>query len=43
MVVPSSALDTMNLGGYMGMATASGHQFNLDAGKAPPTPETPKQ
>lgn len=35
MVVPSSALDTMNLGGYMGMAAATGHQFNLDAGKTP--------
>jgi hypothetical protein len=41
MVVPSSALDTMNLGGYMGMAAASGHQFNLDAGK-PPASDTPK-
>lgn len=36
MIVPSSALDTMNLGGYMGMAAASGHQFNLDAGITPP-------
>ncbi len=35
MVVPSSALDTMNLGGYMGMAAASGHHFDMDAGKLP--------
>ena len=35
MVVPSSALDTMNLGGYMGMAAATGHQFKLDEGKPP--------
>ncbi len=35
MIIPSSALDTMNLGGYMGMAAATGHQFNLDAGKTP--------
>ena len=35
MVVPSSALDTMNLGGYMGMASATGN-LSLPANNAPP-------